>query len=68
MENVGSIILAIMAAAIPVVIIFTVLYRIRRKRENSSERSKRENSHGVTDKLKSVKESRMEEKGLSNNS
>ena len=68
MENVSSIILALVAAAIPVVIILTVLYRIRRKREDSSEKTKRENSQGVTDKLKSVKESRMEEKGLSNNS
>lgn len=61
MENLTSVILAILAAAIPVVIIFFVIYRIRRKREDSNERVQRKSANSPKDKFKSVKESRMEE-------
>ncbi|MFA0962834.1 hypothetical protein AB9P05_13610 [Roseivirga sp. BDSF3-8] len=67
MENVSTIILAILAAAIPVVIIFFVIYRIRRKREDGTERQNRKHANNPTEKLKSVKESRLEEKGASGN-
>lgn len=58
-----AIVLIILAALIPVVIIFYTLRTMRKKRERPSER--RKDSFG--EKFKSVKEERLEERDKRNN-
>ncbi len=61
------IILGLVAVAIPVTLIFLTLKKVREKRESSTEEKQRESKNPVdiTEQLKSVKEERMEKKGIS---
>jgi hypothetical protein len=58
--------LGILAGAIPVAIIFLTLMFIRRKRETGNEKVERQQHDklDIQDQLKSVKEERMEKKGI----
>jgi hypothetical protein len=60
------IVLGFLAIAVPVTIIFLTLKYIRKKRESGVEKSDREHhdKSDLTDQLKSVKEERIEKKGI----
>jgi ABC-type bacteriocin/lantibiotic exporter with double-glycine peptidase domain len=64
--TVMHLLLGILAGAIPVVIIFLTLKFIRKKRESNNEHAERKQHSNLdlTDQLKSVKEERMEKKGI----
>ncbi len=61
------IILGLIAVAIPVILIFMTMKKVRNKRETSTEEKQRENKNpaDITEQLKSVKEERIEKKGIS---